>query len=65
MSAADPPLQEVNDLHPGFGQIKAIDEVSVEVREHELFAIIGPDGAGKTCIFNCINGFYQPQKGRI
>jgi len=65
MSAADPPLLEANDLHLSLRQVKAIDGVSVEVREYELFTIIGPNGAGRTCIFNCINGFYQPQKGRI
>lgn len=48
-----------------FGAVAALSEVSFEIKEHELLAIIGPNGAGKTSTFNCINGFYRPQHGRI
>jgi len=55
----------VEHLQLRFGGIKALQEVSFEVREGEIFGIIGPNGAGKTCILNCISGFYHPQQGEI
>jgi branched-chain amino acid transport system ATP-binding protein len=48
-----------------FGGVKALSEISLEIRDKEILAIIGPNGAGKTALLNCINGFYQPQKGEI
>ena len=39
--------------------------VSFDIRKGEIRAIIGPNGAGKTSMLNVINGFYQPQAGRI
>ncbi|MCX6000475.1 MAG: ABC transporter ATP-binding protein [Chloroflexi bacterium] len=56
---------KMEGLHLSFGGVKALDGVSVEVREGSIFGIIGPNGAGKTCTLNCINGFYRPQKGDI
>ena len=43
----------------------AIRDVSFDIRKGEVRAIIGPNGAGKTSMLNVINGFYQPQQGRI
>jgi len=48
-----------------FGGITALNEISVEIRHHEILAIIGPNGAGKTSMLNVINGFYHPQAGTI
>lgn len=48
-----------------FGGVKAITDISFDIREGEVRAIIGPNGAGKTSLLNVINGFYQPQEGRI
>jgi branched-chain amino acid transport system ATP-binding protein len=48
-----------------FGGIRALAEVSFEIREHEILGIIGPNGAGKTSLLNVLNGFYQPQRGTI
>ncbi len=48
-----------------FGGVHALSNVSIEIMEREILAIIGPNGAGKTSFINCINGFYQPQKGSI
>ena len=45
--------------------MKAITDVSFDIRKGEIRAIIGPNGAGKTSMLNVINGFYQPQQGRI
>ena len=55
----------IEDIHLGFGGLKALDGVSTSVNQGEIFSIIGPNGAGKTCLLNCINSFYQPESGRI
>lgn len=52
-------------LHMSFGGVRALSEVSVEIRRDELVAIIGPNGAGKTSLMNCLSGFYRPQRGQI
>ena len=56
---------KLEHLHLSFGGVRALVDVSVEVREGEILSIIGPNGVGKTCILNCINGFYRPQSGDI
>ena len=48
-----------------FGGVRALTGVSFDIRKGEIRAIIGPNGAGKTSMLNVINGFYQPQAGRI
>jgi len=48
-----------------FGGVRALSEVSFDVREHEIASIIGPNGAGKSSLLNVINGFYSPQQGQI
>ena len=58
-------LLSVDDISLSFGGVKALSDVSFEIREHEILAIIGPNGAGKSSMLNVINGFYQPQKGKV
>ena len=55
----------VDDVSLSFGGVKAITDVSFDIRKGEIRAIIGPNGAGKTSMLNVINGFYHPQKGTI
>jgi branched-chain amino acid transport system ATP-binding protein len=55
----------IENVSLSFGGVKAIDHVSMEIRDDEILAIIGPNGAGKTALLNCINGFYKPQEGEI
>ncbi len=55
----------VDDISLSFGGIRALQNVSFDIRPGEILAVIGPNGAGKTSLTNCINGFYQPQQGRI
>ena len=59
------PILEVSNISLNFGGVKALTDVSFDVKKGEILSIIGPNGAGKTCILNCINQFYQPQKGEI
>ena len=55
----------VEDVSLSFGGVKAVSDVSFNISKGEIRAIIGPNGAGKTSMLNVINGFYQPQQGRI
>ncbi|CAN5424487.1 MAG: ABC transporter ATP-binding protein [Pyrinomonadaceae bacterium] len=48
-----------------FGGLIAVNELSMAVREGEIFGLIGPNGAGKTTIFNLLTGVYQPTTGEI
>jgi branched-chain amino acid transport system ATP-binding protein len=58
-------LLAVEDVSLGFGGVKALREVSFDIKKGEVRAIIGPNGAGKTSMLNCINGFYHPSDGCI
>ena len=65
MSGAGSNVLEFHDVRLAFAGVKAIDGVSFEVADKELFAIIGPNGSGKTSIFNVLSGVYRPQAGRV
>lgn len=58
-------LMDVRNVSLSFGGVKAVTDISFDVRKGEIRAIIGPNGAGKTSMLNVINGFYTPQKGTI
>ncbi|BCH22953.1 ABC transporter ATP-binding protein [Mesorhizobium sp. L-8-10] len=58
-------LLEVRNVSLSFGGVKAITNISFDVRKGEIRAIIGPNGAGKTSMLNVVNGFYTPQHGTI
>jgi branched-chain amino acid transport system ATP-binding protein len=58
-------LLEVRDLRIAFGGIRALDGVSLEVAEGETVALIGPNGSGKTSLFNCTTGAYRATGGTI
>lgn len=56
---------EVANLSKRFGGITAVDGVSFEVQEGEILGIIGPNGCGKSTLFNCILGQLQPSGGAV
>jgi len=58
-------MLKVDNVSVSFGAVRALIEVSFDIREREILAIIGPNGAGKTSMLNCINGFYHPSDGTI
>jgi len=58
-------LLSVENVSLSFGGVRAIRDVSFDIRKGEVRAIIGPNGAGKTSMLNVINGFYHPQEGTI
>ena len=59
------PVLRVEGLKKHFGGIRAVDGVSFEVREGEILGIIGPNGCGKSTLFNCILGQLQPTAGAV
>ena len=56
---------QVQKLTKKFGDIKAVDEASFEVRDGEVLGFLGPNGAGKTTTMRVITGFLAPTKGTI
>ena len=58
-------LLEVSGLSKSFGGVRAVNDVSFEVRPGELMALIGPNGAGKSTCFNMLNGQLRPDRGDV
>ena len=58
-------ILDVQNISLRFGGVKALTDISFNVKEHEIRSIIGPNGAGKSSMLNCINGVYTPQEGSI
>jgi branched-chain amino acid transport system ATP-binding protein len=58
-------LLSLENVSLQFGGLKALNDVSFEVREGEILGLIGPNGAGKTTCFNVMTGVYQPTSGQV
>jgi branched-chain amino acid transport system ATP-binding protein len=59
------PLLKVSGLKKAYGAIQAVDDVSFEVFPGEIFGVIGPNGSGKTTMFNSVLGQIDPDAGKI
>lgn len=59
------PVLEVRELHKSFGGIQAVRGVSFDVKAGEILGIIGPNGCGKSTLFNCILGQLPPTSGDV
>tara|TARA_Y100001970_G_C14169125_1_gene823094 strand:+ start:154 stop:915 length:762 start_codon:yes stop_codon:yes gene_type:complete len=55
----------IKNLHMNFSGVQALDGVTFEVKEGEIFSLIGANGSGKSTLFNCINRYCVPEKGSI
>jgi putative spermidine/putrescine transport system ATP-binding protein len=55
----------LEDVVKRFGDVVAVDGVSLDVRAGEFFSLLGPSGSGKTTCLRMIAGFEQPTSGRI
>ncbi|MDD5065634.1 MAG: ABC transporter ATP-binding protein [bacterium] len=56
---------EIKDLTKKFNQKKAVDNLSLNIKQGEIFGLIGPDGAGKTTTLRILSGIMLPSSGRI
>src|SRR3954465_14114676 len=59
------PLLAVRDVSVVFGGIVALNGISFDMHYGQILGLIGPKGAGKTTLFNCLSGLYQPSSGDI
>jgi ABC-2 type transport system ATP-binding protein len=59
------PVVQVSAIRKAYGSTVAVDEVSFEVNDGEIFGLIGPNGAGKTTTMECIEGLRTPDRGAI
>src|SRR5271165_3774753 len=60
-----PPVIQVSGVRKTYGSTVAVDEVSFDVTDGEIFGLIGPNGAGKTTTMECIEGVRRPDRGAI
>jgi ABC-2 type transport system ATP-binding protein len=59
------PIISVSHLGKAYGATVAVDDVSLDVHEGEIFGLIGPNGAGKTTTMECVQGLRRPDRGTI
>jgi branched-chain amino acid transport system permease protein len=64
-SASAKPLLEVKGLEKRFGGVSAVDGASFVVPEGSITALIGPNGSGKTTVFNLVGGTMSPDAGEV
>ena len=55
----------LEQLSKHFGGVKAVDDVSLTIKEGEIFGLIGPNGSGKSTTVNLITGLYAPTAGKV
>src|ERR1700690_1574343 len=59
------PVIQVSGVRKTYGATVAVDEVSFDVNDGEIFGLIGPNGAGKTPTMECVEGLRTPDRGTI
>ncbi|MCK5242140.1 ATP-binding cassette domain-containing protein [bacterium] len=58
-------MVRVEDLSKSFGLVKAVDNITFEVKRGEILGLLGPNGAGKTTTLRLISGYLRPDSGNI
>ncbi len=59
------PILSLTNIGKSFGNVDALDGVSVDIREGEIFALLGPSGCGKSTLLRIISGFETPTRGEL
>ncbi|HLO35468.1 MAG TPA: ABC transporter ATP-binding protein [Candidatus Deferrimicrobium sp.] len=59
------PVISVQSLEKSYGAVRAVDAISFEVAETEIFGVVGPNGAGKTTTIECLEGLRAPDRGVV
>jgi spermidine/putrescine transport system ATP-binding protein/putrescine transport system ATP-binding protein len=65
MNAEHGPLVRIDSISRSFGDVVALDSVSMEIHENEFFALLGPSGCGKTTLLRVLAGFAEPDSGTV
>lgn len=65
VDSSDRKIIEVNNLQKNFGQLQALQGVNLEVKENEILALVGDNGAGKSTFVNTVTGVLEPTSGSI
>jgi branched-chain amino acid transport system ATP-binding protein len=58
-------LLDIEHLTMQFGGVVAVNDVTMSVKQGEIHGLIGPNGSGKTTIFNVASGYYKPTSGKV
>ena len=64
-NVSPPPLLRLEGVTKRFGDVLAVDKLSLEITAGEFFALLGPSGCGKTTLLRLLAGFETPDEGRI
>ena len=56
---------QINNISKHFVNVKAVDDVSFEIKEGEFFSLLGPSGCGKTTLLRLLAGFEYPTSGTL
>ena len=59
------PLLQVIGVHHSYGEVAALNDISLTIGDNEFFALLGPSGCGKTTLLRAISGFETPSTGEI
>ena len=59
------PIIQIKNVTKRFGNLAAVDNVSLDIKEGEFFVLLGPSGCGKTTLLRMIAGFEVPSEGQI
>ena len=65
MTSGSPPAIRLDRVSRQFGELKAVDDVSLDILDGEFFTLLGPSGSGKTTTLRLIAGFDHPTAGRV
>ena len=58
-------MLNIEGVNKSFGGLQALSNVSIQIKQGDIYGLIGPNGAGKTTLFNVITGLYQPDSGKF
>ncbi len=65
MTSDHEPLVRIDRVSRAFGEVHALDDVSLDIGRNEFFALLGPSGCGKTTLLRVLAGFEQPDSGTV